>query len=115
MTWKRTEVGSANRSRNSRLVIPPTSASTRSAGGQLVERGPQVVGGQRPYSFSSKTRSRTSRLRLGHLERLAQQVAEEVHLDPAVPQYVGEAVVLGTRAPDPQHVVEEQRVLVRRV
>lgn len=41
-------------------------------------------------------------------------MAEQEHLDPALAQRVGEGVVLLAGPADPQHVVEEQRVLVGR-
>ena len=65
-----------------------------------------------PYSFSSKTRSSTSRSGHRDVEGLAQQVAEEVHRDAPVAQHIGEAVVLLRAPAHPQDVVEEQRVLV---
>ncbi len=102
--------GSGCRSRNSRLVMPPTSASARSAAG-IASKAAQMAVASGPYSFSSKTRSRTSALASGMLDA-REQVAEEVHGDAAVAQHVGEAVVLLPRAAHPQHVVEEQRVLV---
>ena len=51
---------------------------------------------------------------LGHLERAPQQVGEQVHGDALLAQHLGEAVVLLLGAVHPQHVVEQQPVLVAR-
>ena len=64
-----------------------------------------------PYTRSSKIRSRTCR-GVGLLEGASQQVGEQVHGDALVAQHLGEAVVLLLGAVHPQHVVEEQPVLV---
>lgn len=48
------------------------------------------------------------------MQRLAQQIPEQMDLDPAVTEHVREPVVLGAGAPHPQHVVEEEVVLVGR-
>ena len=43
-----------------------------------------------------------------HLERLAEQVAEDQHLDATTAQRLGERVVLGLGSLDPGDAVEEQ-------
>lgn len=49
---------------------------------------------------------------LDAVQRLGEQVGEEVHAHSAVPQDIGERVVLVAGALGPQHVVEEELVLV---
>ena len=49
---------------------------------------------------------------VGLLEGASEQVGEQVHGDALVAQHLGEAVVLLLGAVHPQHVVEEQPVLV---
>ena len=78
--------------------MPPTSASASSAAGSSSKAARRWSVASGPYSFSSKTRSRTSVLASGDCQRLGEQVAEEVHLHPAVAQHVGEPVVLLARA-----------------
>ncbi|CAM5600341.1 hypothetical protein SGLAM104S_03832 [Streptomyces glaucescens] len=112
MAWNRTETGSGCASRYSRLVIPPTSASASSPAGQRLEGGPQVVGGQDAVLLLVEDPVQDQFPGRRDVQGLGQQVAEEVHLDAPVAQHVGEPVVLGARPAHPEHVVEEQGVLV---
>ena len=77
-----------------------------------VEAVAQRVDGQRAVDPLVEDRVEDVRLGVGQLHGRAQQVAEEVHGDVAVAQHVGEAVVLLLGAVHPQHVVEQQAVLV---
>jgi hypothetical protein len=52
--------------------------------------------------------------RLVDLECFGQQLTEQVDADTALAQRIGERVVLLTRPADPEHVVEQQLVLVGR-
>ena len=67
---------------------------------RLVERRAEPGGRGEPV--------REERARPRHVERLGEQVGEEVDDDPPAPQQLGEPVVLLARPLRPQHVVEQQ-------
>ncbi|GAA3079220.1 hypothetical protein GCM10020254_24300 [Streptomyces goshikiensis] len=80
--------------------------------GQCVEHGAQVVGGERPVLLLVEHPVQDEVSRLRDVEGLGEQVAEEVHFHAPVAQYVRESVVLLAGPADPQHVVEEEGVLI---
>lgn len=80
--------------------------------GQLLEGGPQMLGGERSVLLLLEDPVQDEPSGHRDVQRLTEQIAEEVHLHTAVAQHVREAVVLLAGPADPEHVVEEERVLV---
>lgn len=81
-------------------------------GGHGLEGGPEMVGGERTVLLLVEDPVQDERPGLPDGHGLGEQVAEEVDGDPTVAQHVGEPVVFRARPAHPQHVVEEERVLV---
>ena len=77
-----------------------------------VEAVAQRVDGQRAVDPVVEDRVEHVRRASGSSTVVAQQLAEQVHGDAALAQHLGEAVVLLLGALHPQHVVEQQPVLV---
>lgn len=82
--------------------------------GQGLEGGAEVVGGEGAVLLLVEDAVQDERAGRRDRQGLGEQVAEEVDGDAPVAEHVREAVVLGARPADPEHVVEEEGVLVAR-
>ena len=99
---------------SSRTVTPPVSRVASSSAGISVIH---AVSSSENIAVTSSGRSRrdsSHSLRRRVLERLPQQIVEEQDLDAATAHQIDERVVLLPRPADPDHVVEQQLVTVRR-
>ena len=101
--------------RTSALVIPPIRKSATCGGvGRLrPTRGPAAAA-LMPTSRSLRMCSHDPVLGLGLGQRLGEQRLGLEHLDAALAHHLAERVVLGLGPLDPQHVVEQQLLGVRR-
>ena len=82
--------------------------------GQLLSQGAQRLGGAGAVGVLVDDSVQDVLPGFGHLEGLGQQVAEVEHLDVAVGQNACELVVLLLGPLEPQHVIEQEVVLVLR-
>lgn len=80
--------------------------------GQGLEGRAEVVGGEGAVLLLVEDAVQDERAGRRDRQGLGEQVAEEVDGDAPVAQHVREAVVLGARPAHPEHVVEEEGVLV---
>ena len=74
-----------------------------------------IVAANISVTSSGRTRCESRKLSaLGIVQRLCQQLVEQQHLDATAPHQIDEAVELLARATDPDDIVEQQVVTVRR-
>ena len=96
------------------VVTPPVNRVASSPGRHLGHPRGQLVREHLGDLLRPQAAGEQPRARLGVLERRRQQVVEEQHLDAVLAHQVDERVELLPRAANPDHVVEEELVAVRR-